>query len=241
MAMLLLPSLPALTEPHERFFSRLRFGVEEAGAVAPSPNSPPPPRRRPAPSPPAAAGADVCQPGFNFECDADAPSCAARCRGCGDTGCFVRCYEACERAPRQQRTADECHERCGLRLANCTDACAAEAAQIAAAAKAGRRSANTTAASAHADARCTVADTSPAAADDADVARADAFPFDCGAPCLQQCGVCGDATRCITRCYHQCAQGTTCTKLCAKVDEACTFVCRKIESNQVTDVYSVLR
>ena len=67
------------------------------------------------------------------------------------------------------------------------------------------------------------------------------FPFDCGAPCLQQCGVCGDATRCITRCYHQCAQGTTCTKLCAKVDEACTFVCRKIESNQVTDVYSVLR
>ena len=53
--------------------------------------------------------------------------------------------------------------------------------------------------------------------------------------------MCGDATRCITRCYHQCAQGTTYTKLCAKVDEACTFVCRKIESNQVTDVYSVLR
>ena len=77
----------------------------------------------------------------------------------------------------------------------------------------------------------------------------EAYPFDCGVPCLAQCEHCDDdarkekgdvqgaeiggATRCLTSCFHQCTQHSTCARVCEKTQTACGFMCRKIRSGSV--------
>ena len=81
----------------------------------------------------------------------------------------------------------------------------------------------------------------------------EAYPFDCGVPCLAQCDHCDDdrrspensgaelggATRCLTSCFHQCTQSTTCVRVCEKTHTACGFLCKKIRAGSIDTLTGV--
>ena len=216
---------------HDRFRARLSNGMR--GPVEQrdrSPSSPPtesldmmywmpppnPPPRKASPPPPQH---DVCADDYsNFRC-ADGVPCIMQCTGCPDAGCWLRCYDKCDKAKHQEWVGDHCSRQCVEQHARCQRDCEAEAARIAAAARPSHSAANASSSSSSSSRNSNISSRADSTADrhlDRHCGIGEesegTYPFDCKAPCLEQCDPCASSSQCLPRCFHQCTQGSHCQK-----------------------------